>query len=100
VQRFLKARVQAGMPGPTEKERRLGRAFVWGEVEDDEGRRVSGLVRTPDGYTLTAHAAVALVERVLAGKAPRGFQTPARAYGADLVLGLPDVTLADQPSDS
>lgn len=100
VQRFLKARVRAGAPGPSQEERRRGRAYVWGEVEAAGGRRAAGVVQTPDGYTLTAHAAVAVVEQVLAGKAPRGFQTPARAYGADLALGLPDVTLTDQPSVS
>ena len=97
VQRFLKARVRAGAPGPTEKERRRGRAYVWGEVGDAEGRRAVSRLQTPDGYTLTAHAAVAVVEQVLAGKAARGFSTPARAYGTDLALALPDVTLTDEP---
>ncbi len=33
-----------------------------------------------------------VVERVLAGDAPVGYQTPARAYGADFVLELEGVT--------
>jgi short subunit dehydrogenase-like uncharacterized protein len=52
-------------------------------------------LRTPEGYTLTAHAAVASVERVLDGGAPLGFQTPARAFGRDFVLGIEDVTRDD-----
>jgi short subunit dehydrogenase-like uncharacterized protein len=95
VRRFLSARVRAGAPGPTEDERHRGRAFVWGEVEDDRGRRAVSRLATPEGYTFTARAALAAVERVLAGHAPAGFQTPARAYGPDFVLGIPGVTRVD-----
>jgi short subunit dehydrogenase-like uncharacterized protein len=95
VRRFLTARVRAGAPGPSEEERRRGRAFAWGEAEDDAGRRVASRLAMPEGYTLTAHAALAVVERVLAGEAPPGFQTPSRAYGPDLVLGLEGVVRTD-----
>jgi short subunit dehydrogenase-like uncharacterized protein len=100
VRRFLTARVRAGVPGPSPEERRRGRAFVWGEAEDAEGRRAVSRLATPEGYTLTAHAALAVVERVLAGQAPAGFQTPAKAYGPDFVLGIEGVTRTDEPSVS
>jgi short subunit dehydrogenase-like uncharacterized protein len=67
VQRFLAARVRAGARGPSEEERRRGRAVVWGEAEDDAGRRATGRLSLPEGYTFTALAALALVERALAG---------------------------------
>jgi len=95
VRRLLTARVRAGAPGPTEEERRRGRAFFWGEAVDAEGRRAVSRLATPDGYTLTARAALAVVERVLAGHAPAGFQTPGLAYGPDFVLGIEGVTLID-----
>jgi short subunit dehydrogenase-like uncharacterized protein len=95
VRRFLAARVRAGAPGPTEQERRTGRAFVWGEVEDAEGRRATSRLTTPEGYTLTARAALGVIARVLGGQAPAGFQTPATAYGPDFVLGIPGVTRTD-----
>jgi short subunit dehydrogenase-like uncharacterized protein len=95
VRRFLTARVRAGVRGPTEEERGRGRAFVWGEVEDAEGRRAVSRLSTPEGYTFTARAALAVVERVLAGQAPAGFQTPAKAYGPDFVLGVEGVTRTD-----
>ncbi len=37
VQRFLKRRIQAGPPGPTDEQRAKGRTFLWGEVSDNEG---------------------------------------------------------------
>ncbi|HEX9186813.1 MAG TPA: saccharopine dehydrogenase NADP-binding domain-containing protein [Vicinamibacteria bacterium] len=95
VKRLLTARVQAGAPGPTDVERRRGRAFVWGEVEDAEGRRAVSRLATPEGYTFTARAALAVVGRVLAGRAPAGFQTPGKAYGPDFVLSIEGVTRTD-----
>ena len=95
VRRFLTARVRAGAPGPSAEERRRGRGFVWGEVEDDGGRRATSRLALPDGYTFTAHAALAVVERALAGQAPAGFQTPAKVYGPDFVLGLEGVARTD-----
>jgi short subunit dehydrogenase-like uncharacterized protein len=95
VRRRLTARARAGARGPSEEERRRGRGFVWGEVEDAEGRRATSRLALPDGYTFTAHAALAAVERALAGKAPAGFQTPGKVHGPDFVLDLAGVTRTD-----
>lgn len=53
-------------------------------------------MRTPHSYTLTALASLAVVERVLSGHAPAGYQTPAKAYGADFVLEIQGVTRTDE----
>jgi short subunit dehydrogenase-like uncharacterized protein len=97
VQGWLKARVRAGKQGPTDEERARGAAYLWGEARDDRGGRAVAWLRGPDGYTFTALAALAVVEGVLAGQAPPGFQTPGRAYGADFVLDLPGVQRRDGP---
>ena len=55
-------------------------------------------LRGPEGYTLTVLAALAVVERVAAGGAPLGFQTPSMAYGPDFVLGLEGVIRQDEVS--
>jgi short subunit dehydrogenase-like uncharacterized protein len=95
VKRTLRRRILAGPRGPSEEQRRRGRAYVWGEAADDEGRRVWSRLVTPEAYTLTARTALAAVERVLRGEAPAGFQTPASAFGADFVLGIEGVTRRD-----
>jgi short subunit dehydrogenase-like uncharacterized protein len=95
VRNYLKRRIHAGAPGPTAAQRAAGRTFVWGEATDDMGRRVLSRLRGPEGYTLTALTALAAVERVLAGEAPPGFQTPARAFGADFIFGIPGITRSD-----
>jgi short subunit dehydrogenase-like uncharacterized protein len=96
VQRWLKRRIQARRPGPTDEQRARGRSLLWGEVSDDRGGRAVARLSGPEGYTLTALTSLAVVERVLAGEAPAGFQTPARAYGADFVLQIPGVERRDE----
>lgn len=95
VQRLLKRRIRAGPPGPNAAERARGRSYLWGEAADDAGRTVVSRLQAPEAYTLTARTLVALAQRVLAGEAPPGFQTPSRAYGADFVLTLDAVTRTD-----
>jgi short subunit dehydrogenase-like uncharacterized protein len=96
VQRYLKRRIQAGPPGPSDEERRSGRSLLWGEVTDDAGRRAVSRLRGPEGYTLTVLASLAVLGRVLSGQAPPGFQTPSLAYGPDFVLEIPGVERTDE----
>jgi short subunit dehydrogenase-like uncharacterized protein len=95
LQSFLKERIRARPAGPTPEQRARGRCYLWGEASDGRGQRAVSRAQTPEGYTLTALAALLLVERVLDGQAPPGFQTPSRAYGADLALGIEGVSRQD-----
>jgi short subunit dehydrogenase-like uncharacterized protein len=96
VQGFLKRRIQSKPPGPSAEERARGRSYLWGEAVDGTGQRVVSRLEGPEGYTLTVLAALAVVERVLAGQVLPGFQTPSLAYGPDFVLGLKDVVRKDE----
>jgi short subunit dehydrogenase-like uncharacterized protein len=95
VQALLKSRVTASVPGPTAEERARSRTTVWGEVRDAAGRTRSERLRTPNGYTLTALAALGIVERLVRGERPptSGYLTPSQLMGADYVLSLPGVSL-------
>jgi short subunit dehydrogenase-like uncharacterized protein len=63
-------------------------ATVVVEALDPWGRATRFGLNTLDGYTTTMLTASAIVGRVLAGEHPPGFQTPASAYGPELVQGL------------
>lgn len=91
VQRFLKGLVRRLPPGPSDDELERGLTRVWGEVADDSGQTVTARLHGPEAYRFTALAALTIVERVLNGHAPAGFQTPALAYGPDLVLEIEGV---------
>ncbi|MGH7227308.1 MAG: saccharopine dehydrogenase family protein, partial [Gemmataceae bacterium] len=96
VQSFLKRRIQARPPGPSDEERAAGRTYLWGEVEDEQGRRAVSRLRGPEGYTFTMRTALAALTRVLNGDAPPGYQTPSLAYGPDFVLDVSDVERVDE----
>jgi short subunit dehydrogenase-like uncharacterized protein len=94
VQALLKSRVTSTVPGPTAEQRARSQTTVWGEVRDAAGRTRSERLRTPNGYDLTATAALGIVERLVRGEAPPGgYYTPSQLMGADYVLSLPGVSL-------
>jgi short subunit dehydrogenase-like uncharacterized protein len=95
VQRLLKGLIQRQPEGPSDEERAKGFSLLWGEVQDPQGRRAATRMRTPEGYTLTALASLRIVQKVLEGNAPAGFQTPSMAYGPDLVLEVEGVERVD-----
>ncbi len=95
AQRFLKSRIKAQPAGPSDEERAKGRSFVWGEATDDAGARAVSRLRGPEGYTLTALTALAAVGRVTRGEAPKGFQTPSKAFGADFIMEIEGVERED-----
>jgi short subunit dehydrogenase-like uncharacterized protein len=95
VRRGLASVVRSGPPGPSDEERARGASHLWGEAVAANGERVESRLRGASGYTLTAQTAVHLAAKALSGQAPPGFQTPSRAYGADVILEIPGVTRTD-----
>src|SRR5205814_2022988 len=95
VQGYLKKRIRAGPAGPTDEERATRKSYLWGEAADAAGNKIESRLQGPEAYTLTVLAALAVVERVLTGHAPAGYQTPSTAYGPDFVLGLAGIVRHD-----
>jgi short subunit dehydrogenase-like uncharacterized protein len=93
VQDYLQKQIPAG--GPSDEERAKGKTLLWGEASDLNGNRVVSRMQGPEGYTITALAALNIAQKILDGNFQPGFQTPAKAYGADLVLEIDGVTRQD-----
>jgi short subunit dehydrogenase-like uncharacterized protein len=91
VQRALMRLGERNAVGPDAEERAEETDFFWGEVSDGE-RSVSGRVHTTNDYQFTAESMVEIAERVLDGEFSPGFQTPAGAYGAELVSSIGGAT--------
>jgi short subunit dehydrogenase-like uncharacterized protein len=91
MQGFLRTQIEAQPRGPTDAQRARSTSYVWGEVTDDAGRQVTACFTAPDGYTLTVLTTLTILDKALGGQTPIGFQTPATAYGADLVFNIPGV---------
>jgi short subunit dehydrogenase-like uncharacterized protein len=90
---FLRALFRRGIrrfiAGPSPDERKRTRVSFWGRAVDARGNSVEATLVTPSGYSLTASAALACLEKVLAGEGPIGFATPAKAFGGDFILTIP-----------
>lgn len=95
VRNMAKRRIQKGPAGPSAEQRKKGRSYIWGKVWNDSGDNRVARLATPEGYELTAHTSLNITEKVLNGNAPPGFQTPAKAYGAGLILEIPGVVRED-----
>lgn len=85
MQRKLKAQIDQQPEGPSDAERRAGYSILLGEAVNEAGDRVVSLLKTPEGYTLTAMTSLEIMRRVLAGDAQPGFQTPSLAFGPDFI---------------
>lgn len=92
-QKYLQSKIPPG--GPSDNERAMGRTLMWGEASDEKGNRVESRQQGPEGYTLTAIAALNIAEKILAGNLTPGYQTPAKAYGADLVMEIDGIERQD-----
>ena len=93
-QKYLQGKIPPG--GPSDEERAKGKTLMWGEASDGDGNRVESRQQGPEGYTLTAIAALNIAEKILAGNFTPGYQTPAKAYGPDLVLEIEGVARQDE----
>jgi short subunit dehydrogenase-like uncharacterized protein len=81
--------------GPDEADRGIGRARVYAKVVGRDGSIAEGVVDTPTGYGFTQIAAVEIAARILAGDFAVGFQTPASAYGPELLTSIGDSAFID-----
>lgn len=91
VRRFVQKKIDQRPAGPDDAQRSKAVSLVWGQVTNSRGERVTARLSGPDGYTLTTHASLIILQKVLAGSFKAGYQTPAAVYGEDLALEVPGV---------
>lgn len=91
VRRMIRGKVNKRPAGPSDEQRSKAMSLVWGQAANRQGETKTVRMSCPDGYTLTMHSTLLLAQKVLQGNLTAGYQTPASAYGEDLVLELPGV---------
>ena len=62
-----------------------------GQATNAAGKKATVRMSGPEGYTLTTLATLIIVQKVLTGNFLIGYQTPASAYGENLVMEIPGV---------
>lgn len=93
---YLQKKIDKRKPGPNDEQRKNGRSRLWGRVWDEPGKVCSSTLETISGYTLTANTSVLIAEKILHGNFKTGYQTPAMAYGPDLILEIENTTRVDR----
>lgn len=91
VRNYTKRKIKQKPAGPSDEMRAKAISLVWGEAMNDAGQKATVRLQCPEGYTLTAYSSLLITQKVLQGNFRTGYQTPAGAYGADLVMELPGV---------
>jgi short subunit dehydrogenase-like uncharacterized protein len=91
LRNMLKKKINKRPAGPSDEQRSKAISLVWGEATNAVGKKVTVRLNGPEGYTLTAHSALIVVQKVLKENYLPGYQTPASAYGENLVMEIPGV---------
>jgi short subunit dehydrogenase-like uncharacterized protein len=86
---YIKSRISKRPAGPTDEQRQNARSLIWGQVTNDKGEKETARLSCADGYTLTMHASLLISQKILSGNFSAGYQTPASAYGENLVTEIP-----------
>ncbi len=89
VRNIIKKKINAKPSGPSDEQRKNSKSFVWGEVSNATGSSIKTCISCLDGYTLTAHSSLLIIQKIFAGNFKTGYQTPAAAYGEGLVMEIP-----------
>ncbi len=85
VQAMLRWFVHQLPEGPDESQLAAGLTRVWAQAEDAAGGQVTARLRGPDLHLFTARVALWVAGKALSGRVRVGFQTPATAFGPDLL---------------
>lgn len=89
IRGIIRKKIKAKPAGPSDEQRQKSKSFVWGEAVDAIGNHITAAIQCADGYTLTAHSSLLIVKKILDGNFKPGYQTPAAAYGEELVMEIP-----------
>ncbi|HRG24468.1 MAG TPA: saccharopine dehydrogenase NADP-binding domain-containing protein [Chitinophagaceae bacterium] len=91
IRKKLKARINRLPAGPTDAQRDRATGFVWGEVTNAAGEKITARLTGPEGYTITVHASLIIIRKVLNGDFKAGYGTPAGVWGEGLIYEIPGV---------
>ena len=91
IRNYIQRKINRRAAGPNDEQRSKAMSLVWGQVRNAEGKTATIRLSGPDGYTLTAHSSLIIVKKILNGNFCPGYQTPASAYGENLVMEISGV---------
>lgn len=85
VKTLLSQFITRAVKGPKASSRGEQNAYIWGEVRNDKGQTKSAVLKTPNGYDLTARASTQIVKHILKTNGLKGYLTPALLMGENFI---------------
>jgi short subunit dehydrogenase-like uncharacterized protein len=77
--------------GPNQTVRDKSTSYIRGSVSNAKGEVVEAGMETPEAYSLTAFTILVIAKKIISGHYKPGYQTPASAYGPDLIMEIDGV---------
>jgi short subunit dehydrogenase-like uncharacterized protein len=91
VRNQIRKKIKSLPAGPSDQQRAAALGMVWGKAINARGESATAALCGPEGYTITAHAALIITKKILEGNFTSGYQTPAAVYGEDLISEVPGI---------
>jgi short subunit dehydrogenase-like uncharacterized protein len=88
IRNYLKKKINKRPAGPPDEQRSKAISLVWGQAMNASGKTATVRMSGPEGYTLTTFATLLIAQKILNGNFSVGYQTPASAYGENLVMEI------------
>jgi short subunit dehydrogenase-like uncharacterized protein len=88
IKKMAQVWIDKNLYGPSEEQNKKGKSLLWGEVSNKQNEKVTARLQCKEGYLLTALTSVLICKKVLQKDFKAGYQTPARAYGPNLILEI------------
>ncbi|HEY0943457.1 MAG TPA: saccharopine dehydrogenase NADP-binding domain-containing protein [Steroidobacter sp.] len=89
IRELVKLSAQQRITPPDRTQRDNNPTHVWGEARNAAGEVKTARLRTANGYTLTVHSSLGILDHVLNRACNPGFTTPSLLVSADFVSTLP-----------
>lgn len=96
IKRMMIKNIKKRPAGPDADQRQKAKTIIWGEVKNPLGITKQAILELPEGYTITAHTAVAIAQNILDKEPPHGAKTPAQVFGKNFILQFKGVSLTEQ----
>lgn len=97
MHRIIRKIITSKSPGPGDAIRDKAVSLIWAKVTNADGQTLTARMRCPEAYSLTALSVLLISKKILDGHFKAGYQTPASAYGEDLIIEIPGVERYGMP---
>lgn len=91
IRKLVQKKINNSPLGLSDVKREQATSLAWGKVKDKAGNTRTARLSGPDAYTLTAYTTLLIARKIVDGNLKTGYQTPASAYGEDLIMEIKGV---------